>query len=237
MATSQVRSLNLQTGRRVVVVDHKNRPRWSDAFENNPRISRLHQHDTVSLLNAGGSRPYIEQKTAVRWTWKKWDIQPGEVFLSDVEKDFAASFAGRILVEPNTKIPDGNKAWKFERWQELVRRMGPEQFIQVGPPGARRLDGVRFSQTTFRLALAVLSVSRAFVGTEGALHHAAAALGVPAVVLWSEFISPEFTGYDSQINIRHAGVACGNRTRCVGCEAAMSAIEVDEVQLSLEKLL
>jgi ADP-heptose:LPS heptosyltransferase len=90
---------------------------------------------------------------------------------------------------------------------------------------------------TFRHAMAALSVCRAFVGTEGGLMHAAAAVNVPGVILWSEFISPDITGYTMHRNLRHAGVACGSRLNCSGCRASMAAITVGEVADNLKELL
>ncbi len=91
--------------------------------------------------------------------------------------------------------------------------------------------------TTFRQAAAILSVCRAYVGPEGAMHHAAAALNIPSVVLWSEFISPEITGYETQRNIRHANATCGARVPCVGCRLSMELITVEEVLQELEAVL
>lgn len=239
MATSQVRSMNEQTGKRVVVVDRMGRPRWSEAFENNPRIACEYDHKTtVRLMNAGGARPYIRQKTPTHWMWQRWDIKPGELYLDKHEHAFGEAYAGGILIEPNTKVLDGNKAWPFARWQELVSRAPHHKWIQVGAPGSRVLSGVTFVETpSVRKAFGVLSASRVFVGCEGALHHAAAALDVPAVVLWSEFISPLFTGYASQRNIRKAQRVCGSRVPCASCRASMEAITVDEVLSALEEEL
>jgi ADP-heptose:LPS heptosyltransferase len=139
-----------------------------------------------------------------------------------------------VMIEPTTKVPDGNKAWLWDRWQAVARTRS--DFVQCGPADAPRLTGVEFVETTFRNAAAVLSGCRAFVGPEGALHHAAAALDVPAVVLWSEFISPDVTGYASQINIRHAGPACGSRVPCESCKRSMEAITVQEVVENLREV-
>ena len=54
-------------------------------------------------------------------------IEPGEIYLSAAEKAFAAPHAGRILIEPNTKVEGSNKAWVIDRWQELVDRGGDRQ--------------------------------------------------------------------------------------------------------------
>lgn len=235
MATSQARALNVATGRKILVVGRGGIPQWSEVFENNPRLVRKYLPGCIRLTNGSGLRPYIEAKTATNWVWKRWSISPGEIFLSADERAFAAPHAGGILVEPHTKVEGSNKAWIFDRWQALVD--GGGDFVQVGPPGTRALRGVRFVETgSFRRACAVLAVSRAFVGTEGGLHHAAAAFGVPAVVLFSEFISPDITGYPSHRNLRHAGKACGSRLACEGCRASMEAISVDEVRMNLEEI-
>lgn len=228
LATAEVRTLNQETGLQVVVVDKLGKPQWSPVFENNPRIARQQSPEHATLLNAPGCRPYIRFKDERRWYWQDWDKAPGELYFSQAEREFGEQFSGRIMVEPNTKVQDGNKAWSWGRWRELVHGR-EDRFIQCGKPGVRRLPNVLFVETTFRLACAVMAVSKAFVGTEGGLHHAAAALGTPAVVLFSEFIEPRYTGYDSQKSIRHAGESCGNRFPCSGCRASMEAITVAEV--------
>lgn len=233
MATGQVRLLNEETGRRVVVIDKMGKPQWSPVFENNPRIAKQLTPEYTTLLNAGGSRPYIRFKDDRRWYWKDWDKSIGEIYLSDSERQFGALHGGRVLIEPNTKVQDGNKAWPWDRWRALVHER-EHIFIQCGKPGTRRLPNVQFVETTFREACAVLAASSGFVGTEGGLHHAAAALGVPAVVLFSEFIAPRYTGYESQKSLRHAGESCGNRFPCSGCKASMEAITVAEVWEALQ---
>ena len=231
MATAQVKELNERTGRHVVVVDRLGRPRWSEAFENNPRIVRMPAGNEARLLNAGGARPYIREKSPARWVWKKWDIQPGEIYLSPGEQAYGERYgAGAIIVEPNTKVPNGNKAWLPERWRELVARRPDLPWVQIGDATAPRLPGVRYVQTdSARHAFGMIAAARVFVGTEGALHHAAAAFGTRAVVLWSEFISPVFTGYATQRNVRKVATVCGSRLPCKGCRESMEAITVDEV--------
>lgn len=236
MATSQVRALNEKTGRRVVVCDMRGRARWIDGiFDNNPRISPVRARDTATLVNSGGARPYIEAKSGVRWTWKRWDIAPGELFFDAKEMRTINALRVRdaigdaVLIEPHTKDPASNKAWIWDRWQ-AVALSGVAKFVQAGPAGTRILKGVTFIETpTFRVALLVLKASRGYVGTEGGLHHAAAAIGIPAVVLWSHFIAPEFTGYATHTNIRHAVGWCGLRVPCPECRASMERIHANEV--------
>jgi predicted thioesterase len=239
MATAEVKQAHVARGGRVLVVGANNKVQWSEIFENNPKITRDPRSASCRVINGPGCRPYIANRSQTRWTWRRErNQQPGEIYLSDGEARFAETVRGKILSEPNVKANGhANKAWPFERWQELVDQIG-EPMVQVGGMATRWLRNVQRVETvTFRLACAVLSVSRAFVGTEGALHHAAAAFGVPAVVLFSEFISPDVTGYGTQINIRHAGEPCGSRVPCAGCAASMMAIDVDEVAHGLRRAI
>lgn len=244
MATAQVREVNERTGKRVMVVDRMGRIRWSDAFDNNPRVvapgdvTPGNSFEFARLLNAGGSRPYIRDKTETHWFWKQWDIKPGELHLSAEEKAFGDCYAkGKVIIEPNTKVQDGNKAWAFDKWQQVVSALPATPWVQIGPPNARRLQGVPFVETTVRQAFGMICAARLLVTTEGALHHAAAALGTPAIVLWSEFISPVFTGYSSQINIRKAAGVCGARKPCASCRSSMEAITVEEIVDAIKREL
>jgi ADP-heptose:LPS heptosyltransferase len=236
LATGQVKKLHTEHSKAVCVIGFNGRVQWSDVFENNPKILRKMEAGCLFLKNAGGCRPYILAKGLAKWVWKDWEIAPGEVYLSDAEQAFAEPYRGKVLIEPTTKVPNGNKAWPWERWQGVVDRTGFD-FIQVGPVNTPVLRGVSHVATTFRQAMAVLSVCKAYVGPEGALHHAAAALNVPAVVLWSHFIHPRFTGYASQRNLRHANGWCGSRLPCNGCKQSMSAISVDEVAQNLGEIV
>lgn len=236
MATAQVKQIFERTSSQVVIVDRAGRVQWHEVFENNPKISPVAYRGTQRLINAGGVRPYIASKTPTHWVWKRWNTSPGELFFSDEEKAFGAKHGGRILIEPHTKKEGSNKAWLWERWQELVDRGG--EYVQVGPIGTPALRGIEFVPTrNFRLGCAVLAHSRAFVGTEGGLHHAAAAVSTPAVVLFSEFISPDITGYPKHRNLHHAGGSCGMRTPCSGCRDSMLKISVDEVEMNLKEIL
>lgn len=199
-----------------------------------------------TLLNARDARPYIADKLPTRWVWRdSFRCEPGEIFFSLVEREFAqrvqASFSDDqpVLIEPHNKAKPEvvNKAWGWERWQALAN-LQSVPLVQVGPKNARTLDGVQRIETeTFRDACAVLSVCRGYVGPEGGMHHAAAALGIPAVVLFSGFISPELTGYMEHRNIYHGGAPCGSRLPCTHCRESLDAISVEEVDANLKELL
>ena len=237
MATSQVKKMYEAKPIPVCVTGRGGRRMWSEVFDNNPKMAGSPGRGVQVLVNGPGMRPYIAAKYEQRWVWKKWDISPGEMFLTWEEKRFAETYRNCVLIEPNTKVVDGNKSWPWARWESLAGKLSDVRLVQTGPSNTRVLQGVESVTTTFRQAAAVMSVASAFVGTEGALHHAAAAFGTPAVVLWSEFVSPEFTGYETQRNIRHATGACGSRVPCAGCKLSMEQISVEEVITTLGEVL
>lgn len=239
MATSRVKTLYAQTKLPVIIVGRDGRTVWHEVFDHNPKIIRRPTPNSVMgrLVDGPGARPYIAGKTPTHWLWKKWAISPGEIFLTEAEKLFAEPYRGKVLIEPNIKgTVAGNKAWIAERWWQLAATR--TDFIQVGPVGVERIPGVPWVRTdTFRLACAVLAVCKGFVGTEGGLHHAAAAVGTPAVVLYGGFISPDITGYPTHRNLFTGGKACGSRLFCQHCRDAMKAITVNEVSRNLEEIL
>jgi ADP-heptose:LPS heptosyltransferase len=149
------------------------------------------------------------------------------------------------VIEPTIKSrASPNKQWGADRWAAFValaRRRGVD-LVQLGdqPP---TLEGVRWISTpSFRAGAAVLARAIAYVGHEGGLHHAAAAVGVPAVVIFGGFISPACTGYRMHTNLFTGGTAdhplgCGMRMPCQHCETAMSEITPESVADELGRVL
>ena len=247
LASGEARKLYKSNRLPSVIVDRYGRPYWVDVWDGLPYIVKRAGGKQVNRLQNGpGIRPYIAGKTANNWTWRAYKPTPAEIVFTPTELAFAEPYRGLVMIEPNVKnIGHDNKAWVANRWGKVVDRMNPGlvlddgRFVQCIPPGGRGMDEIvrHVTTPTFRHAAAVLSVAKAFVGTEGGLMHAAAATKTPAVILWSEFISPEITGYSSMTNLRHAGKPCGNRLACASCRKSMEAISVDEVVQALEKLL
>ena len=84
----------------------------------------------------------------------------------------------------------------------------------------------------------MLKEAKLFVGTDGGLHHAAAALGIPSVVIWSGFTSPKHLGYDFHTNIHDGSKPCGKfKEICKHCEEKRKAISVDTVYEAIRKEL
>jgi len=234
LAAGEARVLHEATGKDVAIVDARGRAQWVDLWNGIPYILPRVVPGCATVLNTSGMRPYIAMKTAARWRWRPYKPKPAEVRFTLGEQLFAEPFRGMVMIEPNVKaIGHTNKTWIRERWLELSHTRS--DFVQCvqSPEQALPPHVLKVVTPTFRHAMAVLSVCRAFVGTEGGLMHAAAAVSVPSVILWSEFISPEITGYAMHTNLRHAGAPCGSRLNCPGCRKSMAAITVDEVRTAL----
>lgn len=238
MATAEAKRRQRSDARPVAFRGKDGRPRWHPIFDNNPRISKKFEGAQISD-NRSGNRPYIALVTSKQFFWvPKFDCEPGEIFFTQSERQFAERHAGMLVIEPHVKNRDGNnKAWPWERWQAVVNARKSLPWAQTGLPGTRTLDGVRLIPTPdFRQAAAVLSTSLGYVGCEGGMHHAAAAVGKPAVVLFGGFVSPAQTGYSSHFNLFTGGKACGMRTPCKHCIAAMGAISVQNVLEGIKQM-
>jgi len=192
-----------------------------------------------------GHRLYNRQE-GDRWIWNMdFSPTPGEVFLDDIERKAGRrAGSGFILIEPNIeawKSVAPNKDWGRRNYQEVVDRLAGSglRVMQFAYPKAGLpLRGVQSIITTsFRDAISVLSNAALYVGPEGGLHHAAAAVNIPAVVLFGGFIPPKVTGYSTHANLTGGAEACGSLKPCEHCRKAMEAISVEEVvEEALERL-
>lgn len=207
-----------------------------EIHEGNPYLTRQPVKGCIWVHCHKGFRPYVDgaASTPTLYVWKKdFKATPGELYLSAEELEKYKDYSDFVLIEPNIKGWLGpNKDWGFARWQEVVKRLPHIRFIQ-GP--GKKLDGVEQIETTsFREACALLSRAMFFAGTDGGLHHAAAALGKKAVVIWGGYTHPRNLGYDTHINL-HSGVEpCGRVEPCDHCKRAMDQITIEKVVKAID---
>lgn len=227
----------------VMIVGGDGRPQWSDLWTGLPYIvKRSYGKPVLRMVNGGGIRPYILKKTPERWVWKPYKPIPAEIVFTKAELAFAEPYRGMVMIEPNVKnIGHENKRWDDRKWSEINDRAADAELriVQCVSGDLTLRNATHIRAPTFRHASAVLSVCKAFIGTEGGLGHAAAAVGTPAVVIYGGFISPKVTGYDLHRNLYTGGpgLGCGMRTNCAHCRKAMEAIAVGEVFENLLTLL
>ena len=243
MVTGIARRMQYSCPHKVVVYDRNGQIRAHEMWRDNPRIATRDERlsKTQSLKSAPSFRPYIAEKYDSRWVWKDFECTPGEIYFSEDELAFAAKYSGGIVIEPNTKAKASpNKNWGRQRWVELVGLMLDHglPIWQLGEEGTQTIAGVQHIKTpSFRHGCAVLARARAAVLPEGGLHHAAAAVGVHAVVIYGGYISPAQTGYALHTNLFTGGKPCGSRQPCKHCDEAMAAITPQAVFDSLLSFL
>lgn len=193
-----------------------------------------------------GNRLYNRHDySANKWIWN-YDFKaiPGEMFFTDKELKFAKKFGKDfILIEPS--VPDykgcaPNKTWPANRYINVVQMLkarghSVKQFSHNGRP----LPGVEYIQApSFRYALAIMAQAALYIGPEGGLHHGAAAVGIPAVVIFGGFIPPQVTGYDFHTNLTgNSEEACGSLTPCQHCRSAMEKIGSKDVYRAAKEIL
>lgn len=223
---------------------------WSEEmFRYNHNVAKPEQQRSENLVwiaHHKGNRMYNRQRNG-KWVWNyDFRVTPGQFFFSDTEKGLANSFPKDryTVVEPNVpwhKKVAGNKDWgeeNYERVSQKLQRLGHRVVQFVHKSTKRKLAGATYLEfQNFRDAIAVLSRAALYIGPEGGMHHASAAVGVNAVVLMGGFIPPAVVGYDSHVNLTGGAEACGNIEPCVHCRKAMSKITVDEVIESANQLL
>ena len=220
-------------------------PHSEAVFKHNPNVARPGSERDSDIEWVGfykGSRSYHLGVTATNWIYNMaFRPMQGELYFDRAESILAAEQAvcgDFILIEPNTppeKPQCVNKQWSYFRFQEiadLLRRRGHDVVQLVYPSARYRIAGARHIETRdFRGACGVLSHAALFIGGEGGMHHAAAALNVPGVVIFGGYTPVELTGYPMHINLAgNSSVACGSLFRCEHCLDALDSITVAEVE-------
>jgi hypothetical protein len=241
MAAGRAMAMAKRIGRPVRIVNTEGLTRWHEVWEGNPSIT-MDERAPV-LLDGPGARAYIKKPfTAEGHGYTEWRARDerGRIYLTEGELQLGhlvAEQLGRfVVIEPHIKAgANPNKRWN--RWQEVVEAAPDIRFVQLGPAGVERLEGVVSVPTSsFRAACGVLAHAAAIVAPEGGLHHAAAALGVRAVVIFGGSPSAQATGYDSHVNLG-GDDPCGRWKPCRHCAAKMAEITPDLVVKSLQSIL
>jgi Glycosyltransferase family 9 (heptosyltransferase) len=239
-AASRGKRIAFGDGRRIMWGPHS-----AEMFRGNPNIAPPGSEGAPDLEWIGyhkGNRLY-NKSGGDRWIWNyKFKAKPGEIYFSEEEREFARSFLDCIVIEPNVpwqKTCAPNKQWPIERYQMVADEMGKRghRLVQFKYPGMRyKLDNVaQIATPSLRAGIGVLRLAAGYIGAEGGLHHGAAAVGTPAVVIFGGWIPPQVTGYDTHANLA-VGEACGMLRECAHCREAMDKITVEHVLGAAERV-
>jgi ADP-heptose:LPS heptosyltransferase len=227
--------------------------RWHKLWEGNPAI--LRPEDLAAgyapfeqIRNGEGCRPYIRYpftaQRGMKFTdWRARD-HVGTLYLTEDELApglrLREAIGPYLILEPDVKpASTPNKSWGLEKFADVVKALPDLTFLRTHGQECPPFPSVRNIQTRcFRDACGYLAASEGYVGTEGGYHHAAAALGKPAVVIFGGFISPKTTGYDGHVNLCDKGneSPCGRWQPCSHCRSAMDRITVEHVVHEVREL-
>lgn len=266
MAVGDARRLRMAFPSAQIVIPAPNlQTSWSreqaEVFQDNPYIAAIPEpqsdRQVVVLRNFPGCRPYIRSISDKKVWFANYEAHAGELFFSAKERQSIeksrARFGDAVLVHPNVKraYTSVNKDWEYgasipARWNALVNDMQRDLQIVVSYPASpdvRYLDSSLNAQavitSSFRDLCCLIASVKAVVCTEGGVHHAAAAMGKPAVVIFGGRTSPKTTGYSQHHNvyIDAPESPCGMLSDCSHCARCMSSIGVDLVAAALRSVV
>lgn len=131
-----------------------------------------------------------------------------------------------ILGSANTAYSP-NKEWDPIKMSAVVTALN-NQFttIQIGLesdpvlPTSYRMNG----QIDFLQSVQLLSQSKLFIGPEGAFMHAAAAINIPAVIIFGGYIHPHQSGYHNTTGIK-SDIACAPCLLTSPCPIALQCMK------------
>ena len=231
------------TKKKYRILDKRGQQHWEWIFEGHPNIARIGERSEADIGFVNGHRMYIVDETKERRTFCEYQPYPAPLKLTARAQELAKLAKGAVVFHPAIKRrASPNKSWGEERWQHLIDIGKGVRWLQIGEPGVPRIRGADHVLTPdFRDAIGLLSGARAAVLHEGALHHAAAAVSTPTVVIFGGYISPRVTGYDGQVSLymedERWPLGCGMRVPCQHCKDAMASITPERVAEALMKML
>ena len=260
MAVGEVRELRQGKPQAKFIIGDGKKSYWNEVFDNNPYIiseSDAKNHsEIIWIKNYEGNRPYRnydENLPKNKYNWIKYKPKKGEFFFSKEETNFAKQILSTIrkkietkkliFIEPHVKKRLGyeNRDWGFDKWKKVVAELNNYyEFIQITYLGRQPIKGcINLDGLNFRSSAAILSMCDLFIGSEGGMHHAAAATNKKAVVIWGGHISPDITGYNFHTNLynKHPMSPCGSKFICDHCQEGLKKISVTEVVKAIKNIL
>lgn len=218
-----------------------------DVFKNNPNIARPGMERLKRLVwfpHYKGKVPYCRYDGYSSLVWNYgFKVKPGEMFLDPVDR---TSLPDRfIVVEPNVawhRLVACNKDWGEGKYEELARKLmtaGYSVVQCVHSTSQRKIpDANHINTSTFHQAIGIMSQASLIIAPEGANHHAAAAINVPAIIVWGGWSPPQTMGYDNHINLTGGATkACGSTIPCPHCRQAFDNITVEDVYQAAIKVV
>ena len=228
---------------------------WSPMFYNLPYLAKNGGVEkSVRPANGGKWRWYVKSSSETHIGFTDWRCSPGEIRFTKIEME-EAKYRTRDIDRPfvfiNPAVKNSytqNKDWGQDKWVYLAKILNYFQIPMVESPpltsdvypARAKIPGVKQIGTKhIRKAFAIMSLAKTFVSTEGAIHHGAAALGLPGIVIFGGFISPQTTGYDMHVNMYpdDPRSPCGNKQLCNHCQEMMEKIDPRTVAGKIKQII
>lgn len=228
---------------RFLMLNKRGEPMWNDVWTGHPFIVRPGEPHTATMgFTENRTRDYIISESKTRRYFREYEPRPAPITLTRRAREFARRAEGCVVINPTIKVgAPVNKQWPIAKWERLVRENPDVRWLRIGESGAHIPGAIRLHTGDIFNAFGALSGALAVVCHEGALHHAAAALRVPCVVIRGGFISNRVTGYEGQADLYveddRYPLGCGMRVPCEHCRDAMQSITPDAVMRALRSLL
>jgi ADP-heptose:LPS heptosyltransferase len=143
---------------------------------------------------------------------------------------------------PTGRTWNDNKNWFADRLQQAVEALRSEfSFVQLGASGdvPLKVDLNMAGRVGPRQATATLSHCAMFLGQEGYLMHAAAAVNTRSVIIYGGFTRPDQTGYAWNENLYRAVpcAPCWLLSPCPHAKKCMDLISVEDVISAVRKIM
>lgn len=230
LAAGQAKLLHRKTGKKIAI-GRPNKVYWSVFYEHNPYLVSVPKGNCIWLENYPGHRGYFSKKDANRYWWNlDYRAEPAEIFFGPDEPVTPGDY---VVIECHNKAA-ASPGKRYPYWQRVVDLMPGIEFRQpvYGQPP---LNGVKPIRTSLRSVAQLIAGARAYVGPDGCLHHLAAALGKPAVVVFGGFAPKEALGYSFHRNFGEG--AMGYRNDCEYNREAMERIAPESLAEALREIL
>ncbi len=239
----------------VAICDREGMPRWNPVWQGNPAVwtpvAPLRRFREPYVIAGKGCLPYLQYPFSASegWRFSAWRVRDHRphLYLTGDELELGAQLKGTIgpyiILEPTAQRKAVNRRPPMAFWPELLtglQRTVGYRIVQLQHAEADLLDRVVWApHRDFRDACGILASASLLIATEGGLAHAAAALGIPAVILWGGCVSVENLGYPEQTNLVDPSpeTPCGQLYSCDHCTRAWERLTPETVLAAVHQTL
>lgn len=147
-----------------------------------------------------------------------------EIFLTENEEkkatNFLKNYKNPIIFSIGSALEI--KEWCPQKWNELIKSLPGNTFIQVGTKNDRKINNsidLR-GKTSIRGLCALIKFSKLFIGLDSFGNHITNAVDTKGIILWGPS-APWMWGYKKNINIHH-------KLECSPCIDKMASCEINK---------